>query len=81
MNKTTAFTIFVNAVVRELKIPFEIAASETFYSETNVFYHFYFSLVNLSNSVVKLVTSSTLAFVSSIAADCCSVIINVLFDI
>ncbi len=35
MNMTTAFTIFAKAVVRERKIPFEIAASEPFYSEAN----------------------------------------------
>jgi DNA-damage-inducible protein J len=36
MNITTAFTIFAKAVVRERKIPFEITASEPFYSETNI---------------------------------------------
>jgi len=36
MNMTTAFTIFAKAVVRERKIPFEITASEPFYSETNM---------------------------------------------
>jgi len=35
MNMTTAFTIFAKAVVRERRIPFEITASEPFYSETN----------------------------------------------
>jgi DNA-damage-inducible protein J len=36
MNMTTAFTIFVKAVVRERKIPFEITASEPFYDESNM---------------------------------------------
>jgi DNA-damage-inducible protein J len=36
MNMTTAFTIFAKAVVRERKIPFEITASEAFYSESNM---------------------------------------------
>lgn len=36
MNMTTAFTIFAKAVVRERRIPFEITASEPFYSETNM---------------------------------------------
>lgn len=36
MNMTTAFTIFAKTVVRERKIPFEITASETFYSENNM---------------------------------------------
>jgi len=36
MNMTTAFTIFAKAVVRERKIPFEITASDPFYSETNI---------------------------------------------
>ena len=36
MNMTTAFTIFLKAVVRERKIPFEIIASETFYNESNM---------------------------------------------
>lgn len=35
INMTTAFTIFAKAVVRERRIPFEIAASDSFYSETN----------------------------------------------
>jgi DNA-damage-inducible protein J len=36
MNMTTAFTIFVKAVVREKKIPFEIAApADDFYNEYN----------------------------------------------
>ena len=34
MNMTTAFTIFTKAVVRQGKIPFEIAA-DPFYSATN----------------------------------------------
>ena len=34
LNMTTAFTIFVKAVVRQNKIPFEIAA-DPFYSEEN----------------------------------------------
>lgn len=38
MNMTTAVTIFAKAVVRERKIPFEIAASDPFYSETNMAY-------------------------------------------
>ena len=36
MNMTTAFTIFAKAVVRERKIPFEITASDQFYSEVNM---------------------------------------------
>ncbi|MDF2866528.1 MAG: damage-inducible protein [Clostridia bacterium] len=36
MNTTTAFTIFVKAVIRERKIPFEITASDPFYSEANM---------------------------------------------
>ncbi|MGH4123196.1 MAG: type II toxin-antitoxin system RelB/DinJ family antitoxin [Clostridium sp.] len=36
MNMTTAFTIFVKVVVRERKIPFEIAASDSFYNESNM---------------------------------------------
>lgn len=36
MNMTTAFTIFAKAVVRERKIPFEITASDPFYSENNI---------------------------------------------
>ena len=36
MSMTTAFTIFTKAVVREKKIPFEIAASkDDFYNEYN----------------------------------------------
>jgi len=36
MNMTTAFTIFVKAVVREKRIPFEIsAATDDFYNEYN----------------------------------------------
>lgn len=34
LNMTTAFTIFTKAVVRQNKIPFEIAV-DPFYSETN----------------------------------------------
>ena len=34
LNMTTAFTIFAKAVVRQNKIPFEIAA-DPFYSESN----------------------------------------------
>lgn len=36
MNITTAFTIFAKAVVRERRIPFEIKASDPFYSEENI---------------------------------------------
>lgn len=36
MSTTTAFTIFAKAVVRERRIPFEIAAPDQFYNETNV---------------------------------------------
>ncbi|WP_298840617.1 type II toxin-antitoxin system RelB/DinJ family antitoxin [Clostridium sp.] len=36
MNMTTAFTIFVKAVIRERKIPFEITASEPFYNDSNM---------------------------------------------
>lgn len=36
MNMTTAFTIFAKAVVRERRIPFEITASDPFYSEANI---------------------------------------------
>lgn len=36
MNMTTAFTIFVKAVVRERKIPFEIKADDLFYNENNM---------------------------------------------
>ena len=35
MSMSTAITIFAKAVVRERKIPFEISASEPFYSEKN----------------------------------------------
>ena len=35
MSMSTAITVFAKAVVRERKIPFEITASEPFYSETN----------------------------------------------
>lgn len=35
LNMTTAFTIFTKAVVRQNKIPFEIAA-DPFYSEANL---------------------------------------------
>lgn len=46
MNITTAFTIFAKAVVRERRIPFEIAASEPFYSEANI--------ANLKKSIDQL---------------------------
>lgn len=46
MNMTTAFTIFAKAVVRERKIPFEITASEPFYSEAN--------MAHLKNSIEQL---------------------------
>lgn len=36
MNMTTAFTIFAKAVVRERRIPFEITASDPFYSKANM---------------------------------------------
>lgn len=36
MNTTTAFTIFAKAVVRERRIPFDIEASDPFYSDTNM---------------------------------------------
>ncbi|MCC9293491.1 type II toxin-antitoxin system RelB/DinJ family antitoxin [Clostridium sp. WLY-B-L2] len=36
MNTTTAINVFLRAVVRERKIPFDIAASEPFYSESNM---------------------------------------------
>ena len=36
MNTTTAINVFLKAVVRERKIPFDIAASEPFYSESNM---------------------------------------------
>ncbi len=35
MSMSTAITIFAKAVVRERKIPFEISASDPFYSEKN----------------------------------------------
>jgi len=35
MSMSTAITVFAKAVVRERKIPFEISASEPFYSEKN----------------------------------------------
>ena len=35
MSMSTAITVFAKAVVRERKIPFEISASEPFYSEQN----------------------------------------------
>ena len=35
MSMSTAITVFAKAVVRERKIPFEISASDTFYSEKN----------------------------------------------
>ncbi len=37
MSMTTAFTIFARTVVRERKIPFEVAA-DPFYSENNIRY-------------------------------------------
>lgn len=36
MNMTTAVTIFLKAVVRQRKIPFEITADDPFYSEANM---------------------------------------------
>ena len=36
MNTTTAFTIFAKAVVRERRIPFDIEASDPFYSASNM---------------------------------------------
>ncbi len=38
MNITTAITIFAKAVVRERRIPFDIKASDPFYSEANIKY-------------------------------------------
>ena len=35
MSMSTAITVFARAVVRERKIPFEISASDRFYSEKN----------------------------------------------
>ena len=35
MSMSTAITVFAKAVVRERKIPFEISASDPFYSEVN----------------------------------------------
>lgn len=35
MSMSTAITVFAKAVVREKKIPFEITASDPFYSEAN----------------------------------------------
>lgn len=35
MSMSTAITVFAKAVVREKKIPFEITASDPFYSESN----------------------------------------------
>ena len=35
MSMSTAITVFAKAVVRERRIPFEISASEPFYSEKN----------------------------------------------
>jgi len=35
MSMSTAITVFAKAVVRERKIPFEISASDSFYSEKN----------------------------------------------
>ena len=46
VNMTTAFTIFAKAVVRERKIPFEITASDPFYSESN--------MANLKKSITQL---------------------------
>lgn len=36
MNMTTAVNVFVKAVVRERKIPFEISASDDFYNDYNL---------------------------------------------
>ena len=37
INMTTAFTMFIKAVIRERKIPFEIASfGDNFYSQTNL---------------------------------------------
>ncbi len=36
MNLSTAINIFMKAVVRERKIPFEISASDPFYNEANI---------------------------------------------
>ena len=36
MNMTTAFTIFAKKVTRERRIPFEITAPDSFYSEENM---------------------------------------------
>ena len=38
MSMSTAITVFAKAVVRERKIPFEISASDPFYSEKNMQY-------------------------------------------
>lgn len=38
MSASTAFTIFAKAVVKERKIPFDIKASDPFYSEQNLNY-------------------------------------------
>ena len=35
MSMSTAITVFAKAVVRERKIPFEITATDPFYSESN----------------------------------------------
>jgi DNA-damage-inducible protein J len=35
LNMTTAITLFAKAVVRHNKIPFEVAASDPFWSEAN----------------------------------------------
>ena len=35
MSMSTAITVFAKAVVREKRIPFEITASDPFYSESN----------------------------------------------
>jgi DNA-damage-inducible protein J len=38
MNLSTAINIYMKAVVRERKIPFEIIASDPFYNEKNITY-------------------------------------------
>ena len=38
MNTTTAINIFLKAVVRQRRIPFDIAADDPFYSDTNIAY-------------------------------------------
>jgi DNA-damage-inducible protein J len=35
LSLTTAFTLFTKAVIRQGKIPFEIAVTDSFYSTTN----------------------------------------------